>query len=364
VSALLVLGLALSACGTDADGVAGDGELSVEDLQVAFVYDGSVDDGAWNSSHDAGREYLEEHMTGLEVTTLEEIQPGDQARATFEDLATQGYDLIVATTFYQDDALAVASDFPEAKFITWGGFEVAENVGHYELATEDGRYLDGIVAGSMTEANIVGYPAGFPIEEVVRGINAFVRGMHEVNPDATVVPVWMNSWFDPPREREASEALVDAGADILVHELNSPAMASVAQRRGIYHMGYAWDQSGWSEGTPESWLGSFTFDWGPYYVEQVQAILDGTWTAERYYGTLQDGVIGLASFGPDVPEDVIALVEERKQEIADGTFDVFEGPIYDNEGNLVVAEGETIPVGERTACCDWLIDGVDGSIDG
>ena len=216
----------------------------------------------------------------------------------------------------------------------------------------------------MRIANVIGYPAGFPIEEVVRGINAFVLGMHEVNSDARVIPLWINSWFDPPKEREASEALVEAGADILVHELNSPAMASVAQRRGIYHMGYAWDQSAWSEDNPESWLGSFTFDWGPYYVSQVEAVLDGTWTAERYYGALTDGVIGLASFGPEVPEDVVDLVHERRQQIEDGTLDVFAGPIHDNEGNLVVPEGETIPVEERTACCDWLIDGVDGSIEG
>ena len=364
LATLLTLGLIAAGCGDDGggtdeppdtEGQAGEG------IRVAFVYDGTIDDGGWNTSHDAGRQYLEQELPGVETVTIEEIAPGDQARATFEDFATQGYDLVVGTTFYQDDVLAVGEDFPETKFLAWGGWLTGENVGQYSLATEDGRYLDGLIAGSVTEANTIGYPAGFPIEEVVRGINAFTRGVREVNPDATVVPLYTNSWYDPPKERQASESLVDAGADILVHELNSPAVASVAEKRGVWHMGYGWDQSARA---PESWLGSFTFDWGPYYVSQVQTLIDGTWTGEVYYGGLADGVVGLAPFGPDVPQNVIDLVEQRRQAIASGQFDVLAGPIVDNTGKVVVAEGETIPVADRAACCTWLIEGVEGSLEG
>jgi len=366
LAALLALGLVAAACGDDGGGTGGptgdqtEGEAQPgEGLRIAFVYDGAIDDGGWNTSHDAGREFLESELPGAETVTIEEIAPGDQARATFEDLATQEYDLVVGTTFYQEDVLAVGEGFPDTKFLAWGGWLTAENVGQYSLATEDGRYLDGLVAGSLTETNEIGYPAGFPIEEVVRGINAFTRGVLEVNPDATVVPLYTNSWYDPPKERQATESLVDAGADIIVHELNSPAVASVAEKRGVWHMGYGWDQSARA---PESWLGSFTFDWGPYYVSQAEALIDGTWTAEVYYGGMADGVVGLAPFGPDVPQDVIDLVEQRRQEIADGTFDVLAGPILDNEGNVQVPEGEAIPIEERAACCTWLIEGVEGSL--
>jgi basic membrane protein A len=364
-SGLLAFALLAGACGDGGGGAGGDGdggggdEQPGEGLRVAFVYDGTIDDGGWNEGHEAGRQYVIENLPGVETTAIEEIAPGDQARATFEDLATEGYDLIVGTTFYHDDVFAVAPDFPDTRFVSWAGYETAENIGAYDLATEDGRYLDGIVAGSMTETNMIGYPAGFPIEEVVRGINAFTLGAQTVNQDVQVTPIWINSWYDPPKERQASESLVDAGADVLVGEVNSPAMQSVAEKRGVYAMGYGWDQSARS---PDVWLGSFVFQWGPYYLSQAQAILDGTWQPEIFYGGLADGGIGLAPFGPDVPQDVIDLVEQTKEEIANGTLDIFAGPIQDNEGNLVIPEGETIPFEERTACCQWLVEGVEGSV--
>ena len=362
---VVVMALVAAACGGGGEdgggGTGGGGNQPGEGVKVAFVYDGAIDDGGWNTSHDAGRKYLEENFPGVETTTLEEIAPGDQARGTFEDLATQGFDLIVGTTFFQDDVKAVAPNYPDTKFISWGGWETGDNYGAYSLATEDGRYLDGLVAGSMTKTNIIGYPGGFPIEEVVRGVDAFTRGVREVNPDAKVIAVWTNSWYDPPKERQAAESLVDAGADIIVHELNSPAVASVAQRRGIWHMGYGWDQSARA---PESWLGSFTFDWGPYYLAQAKAIADGTWSPSVYYGGIADGVVGLAPFGPDVPQSVIDLVEKRRDEIANGTFDVLAGPLVDNHGKVQVAEGDTIPIEDRAACCTWLLEGVEGSVQG
>src|SRR6266508_2784177 len=199
-------------------------------------------------------------------------------------------------------------------------YDGAVDDGAYDLATEDGRYLDGIVAGSLTKANVIGYPAGFPIEEVDRGINAFTLGAQSVNPDIKVIPVWINSWYDPPKERQASESLVDAGADILVGEVNSPAMQSVAQKRNVYAIGYGWDSSARS---PDVWLSSFTFVWGPYYLAEATAILDGSWKPQLFYGGLRDGGIGLSTFGPAVPQTVIDLVQQKKDEIASGTLDFF-----------------------------------------
>lgn len=355
--------LVMAACGGDggadgdtdggAEGQAGEG------LSIAFVFDGAIDDGGWNTGHDLGRQYVEQELPGADTVAIEQIAPGDQARATFEDLATEGYDLVVGTTFYHDDVFAVAPDFPDTRFVSWATYETAENIGGYDLATEDGRYLDGIVAGSVTETNEIGYPGGFPIEEVVRGINAFTLGAQSVNPDVSVIPLMINSWYDPPRERQAAESLADAGADILVHELNSPAVASVAEKRGIWHMGYGLDQS---SRAPESWLGSFTFEWGPYYLDQAQAVLDGTWEPAIFYGGLKDGMIGLSPFGPDVPQDVIDLVEQKRDEIANGTLDIFAGPIRDNTGKVQIEEGDTLAFDERTTCCQWYVEGVEGSV--
>lgn len=364
LAAVFALGLVASACGNDGDATGGPGGETGgtqpgEGLRVAFVYDGEIDDGGWNEAHRSGAQQVQDALPAAEFTHIESIAPGDQARATFEDLASQEYDLIVGTTFFHDDVFTVAPDFPDVKFVSWATYETAENIGGYDAASEEGRYLDGIIAGSVTESNVIGYPAGFPLPEAVRAINTFTLGALSVNPDVKVIPVYINSWYDPPKEREAAQSLVDRGADVLAHELNSPAVASVAVNNGIYHMGYGWDQS--ARG-PESWLGSFTFNWGPYYLSQAQAVLDGTWEPELYYGGIAADIIGQAPTGPAVPESATDLVAETEGEIAAGAFDIFAGPITDNQGNVEIPEGETVPFEERVTCCNWYVQGVQGEV--
>jgi len=328
-------------------------------LKVAFVYDGSIDDGGWNTSHHAGMEYLVKNLPGVQVTELENIAPGDKARATFQDLGTQGYQLVVGTTYYQDDVLAVGKDFPDTVFLTWGGDKTAANVGQFNLATEDGRYLDGIVAGSMTKDNIIGYVGGYPIPEVIRGIDAFILGAQSVNPDVKVIPLMVNSWYDPSNERNAAQSLVDQGADVLGHEMNSPAVPSVAERSDAYVVGYGWNQEARS---PKAWLSSFVFNWGPYFLQQAQAIADGTWKPSVYYGGMAQDGITMSPFGPDVPQNVIDLVNEKEAAIKSGSLDVLAGPIVDNQGNTVVQDGSTISVTDRPTCCDWYAEGVEGTV--
>ena len=362
LAAMLTLGLVGTACGSDGNSTgepSGSAAQAGEGLRVAFIYDGSIDDGGWNSAHRSGAQYLQDQLPGAEVTHVENIAPGDQARATLEDLATQGYDLIVGTTFYHDDVFAVAPDFPDVKFVSWATYETADNVGGYDAASEEGRYLDGIIAGSVTKSNIIGYPAGFPLPEAVRSIDTFTLGARSVNPDVKVIPVYINSWYDPPKEREAAQSLVDAGADVLVHELNSPAVASVAVNSDVYHMGYGWDQS--ARG-PERCLGSFTFNWGPYYLSQAQAILDGTWKPELYYGGIADDIIDEAPTGPAVPQSATDLVAKIRGEIANGTFDIFGGPITDNKGEVKIPEGGSVQFDERVTCCDWYVQGIKGDV--
>jgi basic membrane protein A len=356
---LVALSLVAAACGGSEGGQGGQSADSGKEIRVAFVYDGQIDDAGWNERHYVGQKYMEENLPGTETTFVEDISPGQQAQNTFDDLAAQGYDLIVGTTFYEPDVLAIASDYPDTVFLTWAGTETAKNVGHFDAATEEGRYLDGLVAGAVTKKAFVGYPAGFPIEEVVRGINAFTIGAREVNPKVVVRPVWINSWWDPPKERQAATSLVDAGADILAHELNSPATASVAERREIHLIGYGADAS---KTAPNAWLGSFVFNWGPYYLEQAKAVRNGSWEPSVFYGGLAENMIDLAPFGPDVRQKTIDLVERRKQEIANGSFDFFKGPISDNEGNTIIEKGETIPRDERVTCCKWLVEGVEGEV--
>ena len=326
---------------------------------VAFVFDLFIEDGGWNTTHYRGVERVREAFPGLDVQVLEEVSPGPGATNAFADLAAAGVDLIIGTTYFQPDVLPVAAEYPDTKFLTWAGWQATDNVGHFDGATEDGRYLDGLIAGSITETGVIGYPAGYPIEEVNRALNAFTIGVREVNPDAVVQVVYINSWYDPPVEQQAAVALANGGADVLSHELNSPAVASVAEDRGLNIIGYSSDRSAVA---PNAWLSSFTFEWGPYYIDQIQAMIDGTWEPALTYGGLKDGMIGHSPYGPDVTDEILALVNERRQQIIDGTFDYFAGPLADNEGNEIVPEGGTIPFEERTTCCLWLIEGVEGSI--
>ena len=330
-----------------------------EPLRVAFIYDGEIDDGGWNEAHENGRQYMIANMDGLETTYVENVSPGSEFQAAFEDFGSQGYDLVICTTWCQDDVLMVAPDYPDTVYLSWGGYETAPNVGHYDGATEDGRYLDGLVAGSQPGVEFIGYVGGFAIEEVVRGVNAFMIGAREMNPNIEIQVVWVNSWYDPPAEQQAAQALVDAGADLLAAEVNAPAVASVAEAAGIPYIHYGIDGSGIA---PNSWLSGFTFDWGPYYLSQAQALANGTWEPALTYGGLRDDMIGMAPFGSAVTDETIALVEQRRQEIVDGTLDYFAGPITDNQGNVVIPEGGTIPWEERTLCCQWLIEGVIGEI--
>jgi len=328
-------------------------------LRVAFIYDGNVDDGGWNQQHEIGRQYLQANLPGVETTFVDNVSPGSGFQSALENFASQGYDMVICTTFCQDEVFLAAPKYPDTVFLSWAGYETAPNVGAFDAATEDGRYLDGLVAGSVPGVKLIGYPAGFPIKEVARGINAFTIGAREINPNVQVQAVWINSWYDPPAERQAAQALVNAGAGLLAAEVNSPAVASVAEAAGIGYIGYGAD----GEATaPKSWLTSFTFNWGPYYLAQAQALADGTWKPAIFYGGLKDGIIGRAPFGPMVSADTIALVAKRRQEIIDGTFDYFAGPIKDNQGNLVIAQGETIPWDQRTDCCTWLVEGAVGTI--
>lgn len=363
----LVLAVIATACGgddaeevtTSAASAETTAATAAEPLRVAFIYDGEADDGGWNETHEIGRQYLVDNMPGVETTFVENVSPGSEFQAAFEDFGSQGYDLVICTTYCQDDVFLVAPNYPDTVYLSWAGFDTLENAGTYEAASEDGRYLDGLVAGSVADVTLIGYPAGFPIEEVVRNINAFTIGAREINPNIEVQAVWINSWYDPTAEQQAAQALVDAGANQLAAEVNAPAVASVAEAQGIGYTHYGIDRN---DIAPNSWLSSFTYNWGPYYLAQAEAVAAGTWTPEITYGSMAEGIVGISSFGPMVTDETKALVEERKQQIIDGTLDYWAGPIKDNQGNVVIAEGETVPFAERVACCQWLVEGVIGEI--
>ncbi|MCL5058462.1 MAG: BMP family ABC transporter substrate-binding protein [Actinobacteria bacterium] len=330
-------------------------------FKVAFMYVGPVGDGGYTYAHDQGRKYLEEKMPDVQATIVESVPDTNAADPEREltRLAEEGNKVIFATSFgYMDPTINVAKKYPNVVFMHCSGFKTAENVGTYFGRMYQARYLTGIVAGKTTKSNLIGYVGAYPIPEVVRGINAFTQGVRSVNPKAKVKVVWTNTWYDPAKEKEAGKTLLDAGCDVIAQHQDTPGPQQAAEEKGKFGIGYNSDMSKFA---PKAVLTSAVWNWGPYYYNTVKAVREKTWKSDQYWGPMSDNIVGLAPFGPMVPEDVNKVVDEAKQKITSGQWDVFTGPIKDQSGAVKVPEGQKMSDKDMLSF-DWFVEGVDGSI--
>lgn len=359
---LVTLLLVAAACGDDDGDGGGDSAAETsggDPIKVAFVYVGPVGDAGWTKKHDDGRKELEAELgDAVETTFLENVPEGAESEQVFDRLAREGNRVIFGTSFgYGDPMLAVAEKYPDVVFEHATGFQTAENMSTYFGAAEEARYLSGMAAGSKTEADKIGYIAAFPIPEVLRGINAFTLGVQRVNPAAEVNVVWTSTWFDPTIEKEAAEGALNGGADVIAQHQDTPSAGEAAQAAGASWVGYNDDMSQFA---PEAWLTAPTWNWGPYYVDTVQSVIDGTWETRQYYGDMADGLVTLADVSDAVPEEVRAEIEEVKGQIIDGSFAPFTGPVTDQDGEVRIAADE-VPPFEDLLGMDWFVEGVVGS---
>jgi basic membrane protein A len=318
-----------------------------EELKAAFIYVGPVGDLGWSWEHDRGRKMLESEFGGkVKTAYIESVPEGPDAARVIRQYAQQGFKVIFATSFgYMDPMLEVSRDFPDVYFEHCSGFKTAPNMSTYFGRMYQPRYLSGIVAGKMTRSNIIGYAAAFPIPEVIRGINAFTLGARSVNPKVQVRVVWTRTWFDPVKEREAAVALLDAGADIIAQHQDTTEPQKAAKERDLLSIGYDSDMRGF---VGDSVLTSPIWNWGSYYVNTVEAILNGTWKTHQYWGGLKEGIVKLSDFSPKVPQTVRDLVAEKQQVILNSSWDVFYGPIKDQNGK------ELVPAGGKLSDPDML----------
>lgn len=361
VALLVSVMLILAGCGgsqTPANTSSNNSETK-EKMKVAFVYVGPVGDAGWTTAHDLGRKYLEEKMPDVETTFIENVPEGADSERVITQLAEEGHKIIFTTSFgYMDPTINVAAKYPDVVFMHNSGYKTAENVGTYFGRMYQARYLSGIVAGKTTKSNLIGYVAAHPIPEVIRGINAFTLGVQSVNPNAKVKVIWTNTWYDPAAEKEAANTLLAAGADVITQHQDTPGPMQAAEEQGKVGIGYNTDMA---KLAPKAVLTSAVWNWGPYYVKTVEAVKNGTWTNEQYWGGLSEGIIDLAPFGPMVDQETKSLVEEAKQNIFSGKWDVFTGPIKDQTGAVKVAEGQKMTDAEMLSF-DWFVAGVDGTI--
>ena len=329
-------------------------------FKVGFVYVGPVSDHGWTYRHDLGRQAIENELgDAVETTFVESVPEGADAERVIRKLASEGHDLIFTTSFgFMNPTVKVAREFPDVKFEHATGYKQADNLSTYSARFYEGRAVIGTMAGMMTESNVIGYIGSFPIPEVVRGINAFTIAMRKVNPDAEIKVVWVNSWYDPGKEADAARALIDQGADIITQHTDSPAPLQVAEERGVIGFGQASDMARFA---PEAQLTSIIDDWDAYYVERTKAAMDGTWESQDVWQGIDSGMVAFADYNASVPEDVQAAAEVIKEGIVDGSLHPFQGPIVNQAGEEVVAEGETLDDGALLGM-NYYVEGVQGEL--
>jgi simple sugar transport system substrate-binding protein len=334
-----------------------------EPLKIAFAYVGPVGDGGWTFAHDNGRKALEaEFGDKIKTSFVENVPESADAERVLRDMAGQGNKLIFGTTFgYMEPMLKVAADNKGINFEHATGYKQADNMRTYDSRTYEGAYMAGVIAGKMTKSNTLGVVASIPIPEVIRNINSFTLGAQSSNPKVKTKVVWVNGWFDPPKETEAATSLINGGADVLFQNTDSPAVLKTAEAKG--KRAFGWDSDMTAYG-PKAHLASSVINWGPYYIKATREALEGKWVGggHSWWG-VKEGAIDIVSIAEDVPAETKAKVEEVKKGLADGSFSIWKGPITDNTGKVQVAK-DTVADDKFLGGLNFFVKGVEGKVPG
>ena len=334
-----------------------------EPLKIAFAYVGPVGDGGWTFAHDNARKALEKEFGDKIVTSfVEKVPEGADAERVFRDMASQGNKLIFGTTFgYMEPMLKVAADLPDVKFEHATGYKTAPNMNTYDSRTYEGAYMAGVIAGGMTKTNTVGVVGSIPIPEVIRNINSFTLGAQSVNPKVKTKVVWVNEWFNPPKETEAAQSLINGGADVLMQNTDSSAVLQTAEKAGKYAFGWDSDMTAYA---PKAHLASSIINWAPYYIKATKDALDGTWKGDqRTWWGVKEGAIDIVSISDKVPAELKAKVDAAKAGLKDGSLVIWKGPIMGNDGKEVLKKDE-VADDKFLGGIKFYVKGVEGKVPG
>ncbi|AOY74966.1 BMP family ABC transporter substrate-binding protein [Clostridium formicaceticum] len=336
-----------------------DTTTGTEDFKVGVIHIGDPAEGAgYTFAHDQGIVQMQQALglSDAQIIRKNNIADGDAVatRTAIEECIEEGSKIIFGTSWgYMDTMEEMAEEYPDIVFSHASGYKSnGKNFNNYFGRIYEARYLSGVAAGLKTETNKIGYVAamGQDNSEVTGGINAFAMGVESVNPDAKIYVKVTNTWFDPTLEGQAAEALLDLGADVITQHQDTTAPQLAAQSRGVWSVGYNSDMT---KDAPKAHLTAPIWNWGVYYTQAAKAVMEGTWTAENYFGGMAEGMVDISPLSENCAEGTGEKIDEAKAKIVDGSFKVFEGELYDNQGNKVCEEGQVLTDGEITGAMNW-----------
>ena len=334
-----------------------------EPLKIAFAYVGPVGDGGWTFAHDNARKAVEKEFGDKVVTSfVEKVPEAADAERVFRDMAGQGAKLIFGTTFgYMEPMLKTAADLKDVKFEHATGYKQADNMRTYDSRTYEGAYMAGVIAGGMSKSGTIGVVGSIPIPEVIRNINSFTLGAQSVNPKIKTKVVWVNEWFNPPKETEAAQSLMNGGADVLMQNTDSSAVLQTAEKAG--KMAFGWD-SDMTAYAPKAHLASAVINWAPYYIKATKDALDGTWKGgDAAWWGVKEGAIDIVSISDKVPAEIKTKVETVKAGLKDGSFKIWKGPIMGSDGKEVLAK-DAVADDKFLGGIKFYVKGVEGKVPG
>lgn len=352
---LFTLTLALAAVSLATIGSA----QAADPLKVGFVYNSPIGSAGWTFAHNAGRLEMERALGDQVSSTFIESAAEADVERILRELVNGGHKLVFTTSFgFMNPTIKIAGQSPDTKFEHATGYKLSDTVGVYHARAYEARYLSGILAGKMSKSGIAGFVASFPIPEVIRGINAFTLGMRSVNPNAKVKVVWVSSWYDPGKERDAAEAMISQGADVISQFTDSGGPIQAAEAKGLWAIGVGSDMSAYGA---KAHLTAIAYTWGGFYTEMAKAVMNGSWKSENVWGGLARGMIDLSPLNAAVPADAADMVTKARAAIIAGKLHPFQGPIKDQSGAEKVAAGQTLDDGALHGF-NWYVEGVEGSI--
>lgn len=348
--------------GAGAAGLAGTGlsAFAADPLKVGVVYVSPVSEIGWTKQHSLGVDAIKAALgDGVRTTVIDNIFKPQDAERVFRQLAGGGHRLVFGTSFSHGTPMQkVAPRFPGVAFEHCSGIVHLPNLGTFEAKYYEGTYVAGVAAGHMSRSGKIGFIGGFPIPDIVGPANALLLGAQSVNPGITCPAIFLNSWFDPGKEKEAANTLISQGCDVICSMTDTATGVQVAGEKGAWSIGYASDMAKFA---PRRHLTAFTLDWSSVYVGAARAVAAGTWRSTVRWQGLAEGVVRMSPYNTAIPAGVRTGLAALEADIRAGRLHPYAGEIKDQSGRVRVARGAVLP-DEDIRRFDWFVAGMVGKL--